>query len=137
MKRIDIIRQKIRQKLNERSDYQEEQYKIRQAKWQKYYNTPIWEGLRNMKYSNTPVCECCYKWKGIVQQAEEIHHAQPYGTGINEQQKWELFTDYTNLVSLCKNCHKLVHKLMNKYHRIIDPRYINIFEYDKNKDIND
>ena len=127
MSNIDIIRQHITTKLNQRTELQKEQYQRRQAKHQHFYNTPIWKHLRNYKIGQNPVCECCLKWKGLVVPATEVHHAIPYQTALEEADKWTLFTDYSNLVSLCSDCHDKVHALMRKEHKVIDARYTDIF----------
>lgn len=129
MKRIDKIRAKIKQKLDERTQYQREQYLNRMQQYNRYYTGGPWLTLRNWKNNNNPICECCYKWKGIVVPTCEVHHVRPFWGGVTDAEKWQLFTDVSNLCSLCKDCHILVHKLMRKYHKIIDPRYENIFNY--------
>ena len=127
MRKIDKIRQKIKDKLQERTQYQQEKYMQHYNLWNKYYGNKIWENLRTLKLSQQPYCECCYKYINRVVPATCVHHCVPFATGITEDDKWQLFTDYSNLMSLCDDCHKEVHRQMQHKHKLIDLRYYNIY----------
>lgn len=77
---------------------------------QKYvYNTTRWHNLRMYKIQQDPLCEECLLINKIVP-AVEVHHITPFMTGRDINQiKWLGF-DYTNLQSLCSECHNNKHK---------------------------
>ena len=77
-------------------------------KWQKFYGSRAWHNLRESKLLEQPLCERCLE-HDIVRPATDVHHITPFSLGIDEQQMWELFLDYENLMSLCKQCHKAIH----------------------------
>jgi hypothetical protein len=58
-----------------------------------------------------PVCERCEEM-GHTSQTEEVHHKIPWETGVTEEDKWKLFTDWNNLMSVCIPCH---HELDREY----------------------
>jgi 5-methylcytosine-specific restriction protein A len=72
------------------------------------YNTPQWKKLRNAKYIENPLCEICMS-KGIVKPAEHIHHIISFMTTDNMLRRMELAFDYSNLQSLCTDCHTEIH----------------------------
>ena len=76
------------------------------------YQTPTWRKLRAMKFADKPICEDCQK-QGHVHPTEEIHHIIPWEEGSTTEEKWNLAFDYDNLVSLCIECHKKRHILLN------------------------
>lgn len=127
MSNIDRVRNRIRNNLKQKQIRSKELTQKYNNKWGTYYNSKVWKGLRSNKITQTPYCESCYKHKGVIIPAEEVHHVIPFGTGMNEQHRWQLFTDYSNLVSLCSECHNKIHELMRKHHRIIDIRYESIY----------
>ena len=77
---------------------------------QKYvYNTKRWSKLRMTKLMNNPLCEVCMTNDKITP-AVEVHHIQPFMTGTNiEQIKWLGF-DFSNLMSICQECHQKIHQ---------------------------
>lgn len=62
------------------------------------YNTAAWRKLRKLKREETPYCEIC----GREAEQLDVHHRVP-PRGNNE-----LFYDYTNLVTLCRDCHNYI-----------------------------
>lgn len=72
------------------------------------YNTPTWKSLRITKLQNNPLCEECLKNEKITA-AVEVHHIQAFMTGMNIQQIQWLGFDYSNLMSLCEQCHSDIH----------------------------
>lgn len=89
----------------------------------KYYNSRTWRKLRPIKMANNPLCEDCLK-EGRITPAEEVHHIEsPFK--YKDYRRDLLFADYSNLVSLCKECHIKRH---NNEQRKID------FLLDKYKD---
>jgi 5-methylcytosine-specific restriction protein A len=76
---------------------------VNKAAYQKVYNTRRWKRLRRLKLQNNPICEKCWE-RGRVTPTEEIHHIVPFA------QDMELAYDYDNLIALCIECHKEMHK---------------------------
>ena len=86
---------------------------IDKNKWRRFYGNKAWKQLRDDKLREQPLCERCLE-EGRIRAATDVHHIIPFGLGIDEQQKWELFLDYTNLMSLCKQCHNKLHQHRKK-----------------------
>lgn len=78
------------------------------ANIQKYYNCDRWRKLRISKLMNNPLCEMCLA-NEVVRQADEVHHIVKYSSGKTEDEKNRLAYDYENLMSLCKECHRMIH----------------------------
>ncbi len=79
-----------------------------------YYNTKQWVNLRNYYYKRQPLCECCLA-HGYVTPATEVHHKRRILSGKTEEDRYELLTDESNLMSLCYRCHDAIHNKMHKY----------------------
>lgn len=77
------------------------------------YNSKLWQNLRMNQLMNQPLCENCLK-DNITTIASEVHHIKPWLSGFDNQEKWYLFTDENNLMSVCNRCHKLIHAAMKK-----------------------
>lgn len=89
-----------RTKRSQRDSYKE---------YSKYYSSPLWRELRNQYLEKHPLCECCLEHDRIVP-AEVVHHMIPFSRGVDEKHKMKLLLEPKNLKSLCKTCHKLLHK---------------------------
>ena len=83
---------------------------------QKIYNSKTWKQLRELYYSDHPLCQRCLE-KGIIKPSEEIHHKIPFLTGKTSDEIYELAYDYENLMSVCKQCHSEIHKELNELKR--------------------
>ena len=70
-----------------------------------------WRQLRRAKLSETPLCERCTK-EGRVRAATEVHHVVPIESAISEAEKRRLAYDFSNLQSLCRECHTKTHTEM-------------------------
>ena len=69
------------------------------ADWHAWYNLPIWtKRLRPQHLIEEPFCRTCAA-AGIRTRAEVVDHIRPH------RGEWDLFTDPTNLQSLCKYHH--------------------------------
>ena len=68
----------------------------------KAYNNSTWRKMRDTYLKEHAVCQDCIS-KGKITPATDVHHIKsPFKDGeIN----YSLLLDYTNLVSLCKECH--------------------------------
>ena len=67
-----------------------------------------WIKLRNGYIIQHPLCEVCLG-KGIVKEAEEVHHIKPIQTGKDVLEMMDLAYDPYNLMALCKKCHDKIH----------------------------
>lgn len=74
----------------------------------KIYNSERWRRLRAWKFACDPLCELCLK-DGKTVPAEDIHHIVSFMSTDNPVQRSYLAYDYENLMSLCKQCHQLIH----------------------------
>lgn len=77
-------------------------------KWQRFYGSTAWRNLREAKLLEQPLCEECLLHDKITP-ATQVHHKVPFGLGIDDKQKWELFLDWDNLESICTECHRRIH----------------------------
>ena len=74
----------------------------------KIYQSQRWRMLRLAKLSDEPLCEMC-KEKGIIKPAIDVHHIISFMSTDDEVKRKALAYDYENLMSICKECHQLVH----------------------------
>lgn len=88
----------------------------------KYYDTKQWKMLRKAYWKAHPLCECCLK-KGIVRQADEVHHKHIFLRGKSEEERWNLLLDWNNLMSVCSECHAKLHAYANKHNLDIIDHY--------------
>lgn len=75
----------------------------------KYYNQRRWWSLRKTKLINSPLCERCLEMDRI-NPAIDIHHKDSPFKYTDEIKRNELFFEYDNLESLCKECHGKHHR---------------------------
>ena len=54
-----------------------------------------------------PLCEVCLS-KGKVTPAEDVHHIDSFLYYNGTLRLWKAF-DFANLMSVCKECHGLIH----------------------------
>ena len=93
-----------------------EQYKPRNIytnRSAEYYNSKVWQDLRNLYIKLHPLCESCLE-KGKVKAAEHVHHIIPFLRGQTKADKIRLLTDPENLMSLCFECHRAIHQKLDK-----------------------
>lgn len=76
------------------------------------YNNTTWRKLREVYMHEHPLCEECLK-KGKVTPAEDIHHIRSPFTG--GEVNYSLLLNYSNLESVCKKCHQLIHNAKEGY----------------------
>ena len=112
---INTIRNNISNFYKKKKEESREANNRYSNKWYKYYHDNRWHRLREWKYLNNPICENCWHY-GIVIPAEHVHHRIPFGTGIDEQEKYKLLLDPYNLVSVCRECHELYHEHLRQGH---------------------
>ena len=80
-----------------------------------FYSTTAWRRLRDTYISLHPICEECIKHSHVTE-AKEVHHKKPFMRGETEEERWQLFLDEHNLMSLCDKCHSALHTKDNMYH---------------------
>ena len=124
MSNIEQIRNRIRNHYEEQKKERISNSKRYQTKWQKYYQSNSWKLLRESKINANPLCENCMKYD-IVTSADEVHHIKPFGTGKTQTERWNLLLDYSNLISLCKDCHLEFHRQLkthNEVYSVVPPK---------------
>lgn len=86
-------------------DYVSKKKKLRNS----YYSTKSWRNLRALYLSEHTLCERCLN-QGKTTLAEDIHHIRsPFDLEYSEIQRYNMFYNYNNLMSLCKKCHGEIH----------------------------
>ncbi|MCD8210951.1 MAG: HNH endonuclease [Prevotella sp.] len=90
-----------------RKDYHDEEYnRLLQSK--------RWRLLRKQVLEeNKCLCRRCME-QGRVSLATTIHHITPVQWGVSLREKERLAFDRNNLMPLCDECHKEVHRTMGK-----------------------
>lgn len=74
----------------------------------KIYNTSRWRRLRALKLKDQPLCEVCLS-HGVIRQADEVHHLDSFMDYVDRSEQAEKAYDYSNLQSICKQCHQKEH----------------------------
>jgi len=82
---------------------------------QEFYNSLAWKRLRDTYLKTHAICECCLE-HGRVIPATDIHHKVPWDRGKTEEEKWQLFLNEKNLLSVCETCHHALHFKDKQYH---------------------
>ena len=82
---------------------------IHNNKSREFYNTTIWINLRSRWLREHPFCQRCEE-AGRTTLATDVHHIKNFLSGADDDEKWKLFTDEDNLMSLCDSCHHIEHK---------------------------
>jgi len=68
------------------------------------YNTDTWRKLRINYLMVHPICEQCKNTLAI-----DVHHKTELSTATNELEMKRLGFNESNLMALCKDCHKTIH----------------------------
>lgn len=76
-------------------------------------NSRRWRELRTAKLANNPLCERC-KAEGYVSAAQCVHHIVEVESGRTDDECRDLCFRWTNLQSLCYQCHAEIHKRNGK-----------------------
>lgn len=63
---------------------------------------------RDINLSPVPICEMCLK-EGRTTLAEDVHHIDSFLNYQGSDRLWKAY-DFSNLMSICKKCHGLIHK---------------------------
>lgn len=91
----DIIRKRNHQQYNKYYRHTSPEYK-----------STRWLKLRQLKLNHSPLCEHCLK-EGRTTAATLVHHIKPIEDG------GEMY-EYSNLMSLCTECHNKIHQSFKK-----------------------
>lgn len=73
------------------------------------YNTSRWRRLRLTYLVKHPICEICQK-----EIAVEVHHKQKLSTAKSIDEMKALGFNSNNLMALCADCHKDIHRRRGK-----------------------
>lgn len=79
-------------------------------------NSREWKELRIRKLQADPLCERCKTLHGWFVPARCIHHIQPVESGRTDAECREICLRYSNLQSLCFQCHREIHQAEG-YHK--------------------
>ena len=88
----------------------------RNPEYIKLINTYRWQMLRLSKLSADPLCERCRK-EGRLTPADQVHHIIPIESARDFETMKRLTYDRANLMSLCRDCHRLTHIEMSTRRR--------------------
>lgn len=77
--------------------------------YQRLMNSNRWRELRAAKLAANPLCERHQK-EGKVVAASVVHHIVEVETGTTDAECARLAYSWSNLQSLCRECHAEVHK---------------------------
>ena len=72
------------------------------------YNKQMWRNLRKAQLMKQPLCELCLA-RGKTTLAIDVHHKDSF-LNYNGQKRYQMAYDPENLVSLCKQCHRFLHR---------------------------
>lgn len=84
---------------------------IKREERQKIYQSTRWKNLRKAKLLQQPLCELCLA-KGIVTPAIDVHHIDSFMNYTGTDRLKYAF-NFANLMSICKECHSLIHRKIN------------------------
>lgn len=79
-------------------------------KRQKYYNLKVWAETRDNKLREQPLCEMCLNCiNEKITPATQVHHIVSFMSVNDPAEQMKLFTEPSNLMSICDECHGLIH----------------------------
>jgi 5-methylcytosine-specific restriction protein A len=81
--------------------------------YRKIMGSRRWKELRMEYITDHPLCECCLA-KGKTTPATEVHHIIPIEREVTMRKMEELAFSEDNLMSVCFDCHHLLHELALK-----------------------
>lgn len=81
--------------------------KVKVEDRQSVYQSIKWKKLRQAKLMQQPLCEICLK-NGVITPADDVHHIDSFLNYSGNQRLYKAF-DFTNLMSVCKECHGKIH----------------------------
>lgn len=91
------------------------------------YDNKIWDIIRNSYIHEHPLCELCLL-EGRSKAVEDVHHKIPFSNAMTYNEKWDLFTDKNNLMSLCQDCHLKLHRYARVHGSLAYRQLIKIIE---------
>lgn len=81
---------------------------IKREDRQAIYQSQRWKALRLAKLAEQPLCEVCLS-KDKVTPAIDVHHKDSF-LNYEGLERLAKAYDYTNLLSVCKECHSYLHR---------------------------
>ena len=78
-------------------------------KRQELYNMQEWKQLSKTYRMKHPLCQKCLEENGIITPVAHVHHIKSFMRGRTDEEKIELLLDESNLMSLCVECHTMIH----------------------------
>lgn len=81
--------------------------------YRRYISSRRWLRLRREKLTANPLCEECAK-EDICTAATEVHHRIPVESVRTYAEQQQLMFDLGNLMSVCHECHVLLHVGLKK-----------------------
>ena len=82
-------------------------YLENKKKRREIYNSKEWIHLSRLKRQDQPLCEMCLK-NDRVTPSNQVHHIKSFLTKEGNID-YDLAYDYNNLMSLCTDCHVMIH----------------------------
>ena len=79
-------------------------------------NSREWRALRAKKLAANPLCEL-HQQQGKVVAASCVHHIVEVESGTTESECRRLAYSWSNLQSLCRECHAAIHKAKRSHSR--------------------
>ena len=80
----------------------------------KLMNSARWKKLRDDWLRQHPLCDEC-KRNGITEAATCVHHVTPVESGRTDRECEQLAYSWSNLQSLCYQCHAEIHRAENSH----------------------
>lgn len=105
--------QKRRISVKQRKQYDKEDVKEHNDKWNRYYQNKAWKRLRQWFMRNHLICEDCM-FEGRSVPAENCHHKVPFSWFVDDKDRMNALLDDENLVALCEECHHKRHKQLKR-----------------------
>ncbi len=93
--------------INKQARKKRERYSDNHRERQFIYQRREWRELRRAKLRDNPMCECCED-NGRSTPAEDVHHIDSF-MHYSGDERYRMAYEYSNLMSLCKQCHKQQH----------------------------
>jgi 5-methylcytosine-specific restriction protein A len=86
----------------------------RDIRYIKLINTTRWRNCRERQLHRHPLCQRCEE-HGRIRLAEEVHHIRPVESAGDYNGMKVLAYDPDNLMSLCRECHHIIHEQMHSH----------------------
>lgn len=85
----------------------------RDARYISLINTTRWRKVRGLILSAEPLCQRC-RQRGKLTSAREVHHIVPLESISDPAEQERMAYAVSNLMSVCRDCHKAIHRELSK-----------------------